>query len=191
MKLTTVTTNPRIGYMLMYVSSIWAVSSLGFLLPLQNLLGVSPRSASGIIGIFTSPWVHAGFGHLISNAVPLLVLGWACMFPNKEGFWYALAGGTLGGGISAWLLGGYGTVHIGASGVVFGMFGFLLSRGFYSRDLISIALALLTFFWYGFSMVIGILPVQPGVSWQAHFGGVLGGIVAARVMVSARRLQAT
>lgn len=165
----------------LFVGSIWLVSIVGFVFkPLQHVFGIEPRSLAGLVGIATAPWAHAGFGHLISNTAPLVVLGWLTMVPTKDGFWHALAGGILGAGVGAWLLGGAHTTHLGASGVVFGMFGYLMARSFYSQRLLDIAVALPVGVLYGFSMFLGLLPVYPGVSWQSHLGGAIGGVLAAR-----------
>ena len=171
----------RAQVLALFVGSIWLVSVAGFVLPLQHALGVQPRSLHGLLGIVTSPWAHGGLGHLVSNTVPLLVLGWLAMLPKQEGFWQALLGGALGGGLAAWLLGGAHTVHIGASGLVFGLFGFIMARGFYTRRMVDVAVALPAGALYGVSMLLGLLPVYPGVSWQSHLGGAVGGVLAARI----------
>lgn len=173
----------RAQVLALFVGSIWLVSVVGFVVPLQQALGVQPRTLHGLLGIITSPWAHGGLGHLVSNTVPLLILGWLTMLPKQEGFWHALLGGALGGGITAWLLGGAHTVHIGASGLVFGFFGYVMARGFYTRRLVDIAVALPAGVLYGFSMLMGLLPVYPGVSWQCHLGGVVGGVLAARIFM--------
>ncbi|KVP39844.1 rhomboid family intramembrane serine protease [Burkholderia ubonensis] len=170
----------RAQLLALFVGSIWAVSILGFVFPLRGALGVEPRSLFGLTGIITAPWVHASFGHLMSNTLPLLVLGWLATIPKQEGFWQAIIGGALGAGIGAWLLGAPNSVHIGASGLVFGLFGFVLARGFYARRLVDIAVALPAAALYGLSMFTGLLPVYPGVSWQSHLGGAIGGVLAAR-----------
>lgn len=170
----------RAQVLALFVGSIWLVSFAGFVFPLKHALGVEPRSLTGLLGIATAPWVHAGFGHLVANTVPLLVLGWLAMLPKQEGFWQALLGGALGAGAAAWLLGGANTVHIGASGLVFGLFGFIVARGFYARRLVDIAVAVPAAALYGVSMLLGVFPVYPGVSWQSHLGGAIGGVMAAR-----------
>jgi membrane associated rhomboid family serine protease len=164
----------------LFVGSIWVVSLAGFVFHLQHALGVQPRTLTGLTGIATAPWAHANLAHLVSNTVPLLVLGWLAMLPKQEGFWQALLGGTLGAGALAWLMGGAHTVHMGASGVVFGLFGFIVARGFYTRRVADIAVAVPTAALYGISMLLGVLPVYPGVSWQSHLGGAIGGVLAAR-----------
>jgi membrane associated rhomboid family serine protease len=170
----------RAAMLALYVGSIWAVSFAGFALPgVQHFLGVTPRSVHGLLGLFTAPWVHANFGHLMANTVPLIVLGWLSMFPRQEGFWQAVVGGTLGAGIAAWLLGGPYSVHIGASGVVFGLFGFILARGYFARRPVDILISLAAAMIYGISMLWSLLPVYPGVSWQSHVGGAIGGVLTA------------
>ena len=165
----------------LFVGSIWLVSIVGFLIPLQRMLGIEPRTLTSLPGLATAPWVHAGLGHLVANTMPLLVLGWLAVLPREKDFWQAVTGGALGAGAFAWLLGGPHTVHIGASGVVFGLFGFVLARGFFARRLVDIAIAVPATMLYGFSMVLGLLPVYPGVSWQSHLGGAVGGVLAARI----------
>ncbi|HDR9106003.1 rhomboid family intramembrane serine protease [Paraburkholderia sp. A2RO-4L] len=163
-----------------FVGSIWVVSFAGFAYsPLKNLLGVSPRTLHGFLGLLTAPWVHANLPHLLGNTWPLIVMGWLVILPRQEDFWIALAGSALCSGAVAWLIGGSYTVHIGASGVVFGFFGFLVARAFYDRRFVDILIAVPATAWYGYSMFFGLLPVYPGVSWQSHVGGALGGVLAA------------
>jgi membrane associated rhomboid family serine protease len=93
----------------------------------------------------------------------------------------------VGSGGAAWLLGAPGSVHIGASGVIFGYLGFLILAGWYERSVASIVLSLLVIVLWG-GMVIGVLPGQPGISWQAHLGGFLGGVLAARMFRLRRQI---
>lgn len=172
---------PRGRMLLFFVGSIWLVSVVSLLLPSSHALGVRPRTLAGLVGILASPWLHASWGHLISNTVPLLVLGWLAMLPRTSDFWRAVVGAILGAGLAAWLLGGSSTVHIGASGLVFGLFSYVLARGVYSRRLVDLAVALPAAALYGASMVLGVLPLYPGVSWQSHLGGAIGGALAAKL----------
>lgn len=173
---------PRAQLLLLFVGSIWLVSAVSLLLSANLVLGVRPRTLAGLLGIGTSPWFHASWGHLISNTLPLLVLGWLTMLPRPSDFWQAVIGAMLGAGLTAWLLGGANSVHIGASGVVFGLFSYVLARGMYSRRLIDLAVALPAAVLYGGSMLLGLLPLYPGVSWQSHVGGALGGVLAAKLL---------
>ena len=92
----------------------------------------------------------------------------------------------LGAGLCAWTFGAPGSVHIGASGLVFGYAGYLVARGFYTRNILSIVVAAFVAFSYGLTMLLGLLPLYSGVSWQSHVGGALGGILAARICAGAR-----
>lgn len=171
-----------------FAGSIWLVSMANLLLPLHlERLGVQPRSLSGLDGLVFAPWVHSSWGHLLSNTMPLLVLGWLAMVPRKQDIWFAIAGGMLGAGVLAWLIGGTHTVHIGASGVVFALGGFVVARGLYSRRMLDLAVAVPAVALYGISMLSGLLPLYPGVSWESHLGGALGGVVAANLLYAKNR----
>lgn len=141
--------------------------------------GIHPRTKQGLWGILFAPFLHGSTEHLIANTVPLIVLGWLVMLRDRRHFLSLTLWSMLGAGLCAWTLGAPGSVHIGASGVVFGYLGFLMLAGWYTRSLGAIALSVLvTVLWGG--VVFGVLPGQPGISWQAHLGGFLGGIIAAR-----------
>lgn len=141
--------------------------------------GVVPRTLSGLRGIIFAPFLHGNLAHLISNTLPFLALGWMVMLRDSRHFIPVTLYSMLGAGLGAWLLGAPGSVHIGASGVVMGYLGFLLLAGVYKRSFGSIVLSLITAGLWG-GLVMGIAPSQPGVSWQAHLGGFIGGILAAR-----------
>ncbi len=164
--------------LLLFISTIWAVSLAGFLFNAR--MGVQPRSVSGLLGILVAPWFHANWAHLLSNTLPLLVLGWFTMLPRKADFAEAVLGGLVGAGAAAWLLGGPHTLHLGASGLVFGLFGYVLARGLYQRQFVGMALAMVAAAVYGSSMALGLLPMYPGVSWQSHVGGAVGGFLMAK-----------
>ncbi len=173
----------RATVLLLFVATIWVVSLGGFLFNAR--LGVQPRSVAGLLGILVAPWFHANWAHLLSNTLPLLVLGWLTMLPRKADFGEAVLGGLVGAGAAAWLLGGAHTVHLGASGLVFGFFGYVMARGLYQRQFAGVALALVAGALYGGSMAWGLLPVFPGVSWQSHVGGAVGGFLMAKVSKAA------
>lgn len=142
-------------------------------------LGIRPRSMDGLSGVIAAPFLHGTLSHLSANSVPLLALGGLLLLADAKRFLSATLWAALGSGLVAWLLGPSGSVHIGASGIVFGYLGFLLSRGWFTRRLGLIALSLaVTAVWGG--LVLGVLPGEAGVSWQSHVGGLLGGVWAAR-----------
>jgi membrane associated rhomboid family serine protease len=110
-----------------------------------------------------------------------VLLGWLVMVRDAKHFIPVTLLSMLGAGLFAWTFGAPGTVHIGASGVVFGYLGFLMLAGWYARSLGAIVISILvTVLWGG--LVFGVLPGQPGISWQAHLGGFLGGALAARML---------
>ena len=141
--------------------------------------GVRPRSIDGLSGILFAPFLHANFNHLAANTIPVLALGWLVMLRDPRHFFVVVLTATLGGGLAAWLLGSPNSVHIGASGVVFGFFGFLVFAGWYARSAMSILLSVLVVSIWG-GLVFSVLPGQPGISWQEHLGGFIGGALAAR-----------
>ncbi len=180
----------RILLLTAFVGSMWFVFFLSSALPFLHLNrhGVVPRTPGGLQGILFAPWLHANLMHIVANTGGLLVLGWLCMWPRIANFWQATIGAMLGAGLCAWLLGAPYTVHIGASGLVFGYAGYLVARGYYTRHLFAMLVALFVAASYGLTMLFGLMPIYPGVSWQSHLGGVLGGILAARAAAHNRRL---
>jgi membrane associated rhomboid family serine protease len=166
-----------------FVGSIWLVFFLSVALPFLHLNrhGVVPRTLGGLQGILFAPWLHASMMHLVANTGGLLILGWLCTWPRIANFWQATIGAMLGAGLCAWLLGAPYTLHIGASGLVFGYAGYLVARGYYTRHVLAMLVALFVAASYGLTMLFGVMPIYPGVSWQSHLGGALGGILAARL----------
>jgi membrane associated rhomboid family serine protease len=165
----------------------WAVFVVNTLLGGALLvLGVIPRTTIGLRGILFAPFLHANLNHIVANSIPFLVLGWMVMLRDERHFIPVTVAGMLGSGLAAWLLGASGSVHIGASGVIFGYLGFLMLAGWYARSVSSILLSVVvTVVWGG--LVLGLMPGTPGISWQEHIGGFLGGVLAARSFRIARR----
>ena len=141
--------------------------------------GIIPRSVTGLRGILFAPFLHGNLNHLIANTIPFVALGWMVMLRDARHFLPVTLFSMLGAGLMAWTFGAPGSVHIGASGVVFGYLGFLLLAGVYTRSIGSILLSLVAAGVWG-GLVLGIAPGQVGISWQAHLGGFIGGILAAR-----------
>jgi membrane associated rhomboid family serine protease len=161
---------------------MWAVE-LFDLLPFINpdRFGIQPRSISGLTGIVCSPFLHDGFGHLIANSVPFIVLGGLVLFGGRRLFWKVTLFVMIVGGFGVWLFAGSFTNHIGASGLIFGYLGFLLTRGYFERSIIWMLTALIILVIYG-SLLFGVLPIRVGVSWQSHLFGFLAGVAAARLL---------
>ncbi|WP_438019851.1 rhomboid family intramembrane serine protease [Sorangium sp. So ce315] len=172
-----------------FVALLWAIELLDFLIFRGSLdaLGIRPRTASGLVGIALAPLLHGGFAHLAANTVPFLALGWLIMLRRTTDLVLVTLLSALVGGLGVWLVGAPSSVHVGASGVIFGYFGFLLLRGWFERSAVSIALSLVVGLVYG-GMIWGVLPSRMGISWEGHLFGFLGGVLAARLL--ARRLRA-
>lgn len=180
-----------------------AVGSLGFVALLWLLegfdsltgnqldgAGIRPGSSDGLGGVLLAPLLHLGWGHLIANTVPLLVLGFLVLL-SGVGHWVAVTATVwVVGGIGTWLLGGPGTIHLGASILVFGWLLYLIVRGIFTRRLGQIAVGVLVFVLYG-GALWGVLPGQPGVSWQGHFFGAVGGVMAAWWLAPHERVRRT
>ncbi|MEL7071493.1 MAG: rhomboid family intramembrane serine protease [Cyanobacteria bacterium J06581_3] len=175
----------QIKTLTMVVGLLWAIEIIDLTLGgWLDTFGILPRTAIGLRGILFSPFLHGNFMHLISNTVPLIVLSWFIML-SGIGDWLmvTLIAGLLGG-LGTWLIGSP-AIHIGASGVIFGYFGFLIARGYFERSFASIAFAVLVTFLYG-GIITGVAPGQAGISWEGHLCGLIGGIIAARLLTKDR-----
>jgi membrane associated rhomboid family serine protease len=158
----------------------WAVFVVNWILGGSLLsLGIIPRTAIGLRGILFAPFLHGSLNHIVANSIPFLALGWMVMLRDERHFIPVTLAGMIGSGLMAWLLGAPGTVHIGASGVIFGYLGYLMLTGWYMRSFGSILLSVIVTVVWG-SLVLGMMPGEQGISWQAHIGGFLGGVLAAR-----------
>ena len=148
--------------------------------------GIRPHSLIGLRGILFAPFLHGGFGHLIANTVPFLILGWLVMIQETSDFWIVTIITMIVGGVGTWMLGAPNSIHIGASSLIFGYLGFLLLRGYFQRNIASILLSLVVGFLYG-GLIWGVLPTQPGISWQGHLFGFLGGVLSAKLIAKEKR----
>lgn len=152
--------------------------------PLHHSLdayGIRPLSEQGLLGILFAPFLHGGFGHLIGNTIPFVVLGALIVLFRPAALVSVTLIVALLGGLGVWLLAPTGTVHIGASGIVFGYAGFLLANAWISRNIKSILLALPVLLFFTASLLSGLLP-QAQISWQGHASGLLAGIFSAYVL---------
>ena len=142
-------------------------------------LGLKPGTQEGVKGIFLMPFIHGqrDFSHIINNSVPTLVLLSALIYFYRKIAVYVVLFVWLGGGLLLWLLAkNTGSYHIGMSGVIYGLFGFLFISGFFRRYLPLQAISLFVVFIYG-SMIWGIFPMEPGISWEGHLFGLSVGLV--------------
>jgi membrane associated rhomboid family serine protease len=141
-----------------------------------NRFGLKPREVDGLWGVLTQPFLHESYGHLLSNTVPLVGIGWVLMLSGIRVWLFVTATVIVLGGLATWVVGPSNTVIVGASGMVFGWLGYLLARAYFTRRLkwILTAVALLVFFG---TLLGSLLPtVNARVSWQSHVCGFLAGI---------------
>ena len=163
-----------------FLSVMWGVEILnGFMGHRLSIWGILPRTTLGLIGIPLSPILHGSFNHVLSNTIPFLLLGGLVGLRGSQ----KLVGVSLFiivvGGVAVWLL-GRSAIHVGASGLVFGYFGYLVANGWYDRRPISILVAIAVIILYG-GLIFGVLPTVSFVSWEAHLFGLIAGVLAARL----------
>lgn len=142
-------------------------------------LGIRAHDATDLWSVFTAPLMHLDWTHLMGNALPLWIFGFLILLSGGREFWRVCLWSTVCSGLAAWLLSPPGSNTLGASGVIFGMLTYLLLRGIFTRRPGQIVLAVVVFLLFG-GLLWGVLPSSPGISWQAHLGGAVGGVLAAR-----------
>jgi membrane associated rhomboid family serine protease len=171
-----------------FIALIWILEIIDmlFLRGALNAYGIRPRSIIGLRGILFAPFLHGGLGHVLANTIPFLTFGWLIMLRETSDFFVVTAVTMLTSGLGVWLIASPYTVHIGASGLIFGYFGFLLLRGYFERSFSAILFSLIVGLLYG-SLIWGVLPLQLGISWQGHLFGFLGGALAARLLARRKR----
>src|SRR5689334_9995559 len=162
-----------------------------------NDSGIRPLESDGLLGILFAPLLHANWDHLIANTIPALILGFLMTLAGMSRFIFATVLIWLLGGFGTWLLGNIGahcpyvgvrceTNHIGASGLIFGWLAFLIVFGFFTRKVWEIVVGVVVLLVYG-SVLFGVLPGTPGVSWQGHLCGAVAGVVAAYLLSGPER----
>jgi membrane associated rhomboid family serine protease len=147
--------------------------------------GIRPRDGDGLQGIVFSPFLHASWGHLIGNTVPFVVLGGLIALSGLARVAAVTATVALVGGAGVWLFAPSNSLHIGASGVVFGYAGYLVARGIFTRSVLHLAVGAVVAAVWGTTLLSGLVP-HDGISWQGHLFGGLGGIIAARLLSPTR-----
>ena len=161
-----------------FVVLLWLIHLMNWGLGLNPWpLGVRPREWSGLVGILTAPLVHSGFAHLFANSVPLATMGAAMLFLYPHASLRVMPAVYLGPGVLVWLF-GRGSAHLGASGLVYGLVSYVFVAGLLRRDRRAIAASLLVVFIYG-SLAWGVLPIEPGVSWETHLSAAVIGVLLA------------
>ncbi len=176
--------------LLAVVTAMWALEIVDVAVDhrLDNY-GIEPRDVDALPGIVSSPFLHAGFGHLIGNTIPLVAMGLAIALAGaRRVIMVSLVVGLIAG-LGTWLTAGANTETIGASGLVFGFATYLMTRFFFSRRVLDLALGIGVLVVWGTSLLASLAPT-PGVSWQAHLFGAIGGVVAARAVGSGAAARA-
>ena len=177
----TLSNKNRFYVAILLVGLIWVLSLLQLLGIFNNFIPkLLPRHISGLPGIITMPFTHGSLIHLISNTFPLVVFSALISLKGNKYFLEVTASIILISGVMLWLM-GRGTFHIGASGLVFGYFGFLLMRMYYSPSISTILISIVVFLLYG-GIIFGILPRGGHISWEGHLFGLIAGILVARMM---------
>jgi membrane associated rhomboid family serine protease len=162
---------------LVFVGILWAMYLLSLVWPSVREYGLRPRTASGLVGIFTMPLLHANLRHIVANTIPLVVLLFLLAGSRARSWMIALEIIVLSG-VMLWLFGRRAN-HIGASALISGLIAFLILGGVFERRAVPIIVAVVTFALYGGSLLWGVIPRAPGVSWEGHlFGAIAGGLLA-------------
>jgi membrane associated rhomboid family serine protease len=152
--------------------------------------GIHPRDVGGLPEIVSAPFLHVGFGHLVSNTVPFAIMGAAIALGGLARVAVVTAVVALVSGLGTWLIAPADTVHLGASGLVFGYATYLVSRGVLTRGLLDLGVGALVVVVWGIGLLQGLLP-QDHISWQAHLFGAIGGVCAASILAGRRPQPAT
>jgi len=175
---------------------MWAIQLADAVLP-GSFTGFGLRSwdLGSLPGVLLGPLLHAGWAHLIGNTLPLLVLGCLVAVEGAGRFWLVTTVSAVVGGVGTWLVNAPGTLTVGASVLVFGFFAYVIVRIFsphpVSHRIAYALIALFVIVLYGGSMLAGIIGAGPGVSWQAHLFGAVGGVIAALLGTGRREARIT
>jgi membrane associated rhomboid family serine protease len=141
--------------------------------------GIQPKKVEGLLGVFTSPFLHGDLNHLYNNSMPLLVLSLALFYFYNKIAWKVILYGVLLSGFLTWIIGNSGN-HIGASGLIYVLVSFIFFKGIFAKHYRLIALSLMVIFLYG-SMIWYVFPIKQGMSWEGHLGGLITGLLFALV----------
>jgi membrane associated rhomboid family serine protease len=165
--------------MLVLLAGMWILEFLDQLSGNRlDQLGIHAREIDGMPEILTAPFLHAGWDHLMSNSLPFVVLGFLVLLSGLARWLVSSLIIIVISGMTAWLLTPVHTIILGASGLIFGWLTYLLARGLWSRRPAQVVIAVLVLLVYG-GLIWGLFPGNAGISWQAHLGGAVGGVLAA------------
>jgi membrane associated rhomboid family serine protease len=161
------------------IAALWLIELVDALVFGGSLetLGLKPRTRAGLPGLVLHPLLHTDLAHLTANSVSLAIFGLMVLLRDERDFWAVTALAWVLGGIGTWLI-GYAGNHIGASGVIFGYFGYLLLTGWFERRFGAMVLSTLVLLVWG-NILFGLIPLRRGISWELHVFGFIGGVLAA------------
>jgi membrane associated rhomboid family serine protease len=166
---------------------LWAFTFINFLLGYRlNYLGIYPRSFRGLFGIIFSPILHQNFGHLFYNSIPFFLLASLILAEGRVTFYYVTTFVILFGGLGIWLF-GRRAIHIGASTLVMGYFGYLLANAYYHFSMSAILLALICLYYFS-GLFLSLIPGKKGVSLEGHISGFVAGIASSYLLPTVARL---
>ena len=170
----------RFSPLLLLLAAIWCLEAVNLVTGHALVqFGIVPRSVSGLVGVPLAPFLHFGLAHTVSNTLPLLILGGLLLVSNGARFWHVTVTAILGGGLLTWALARcVPNVHVGASGLLFAYFGYLVTRGIVERSIVAMTVTLVVVFLYG-GMIWGVLPGRPFISFESHLFGFAIGIAIA------------
>jgi membrane associated rhomboid family serine protease len=175
-------TDPRrtaIGIVIALVALMWVLEVVDVALDHRlDRYGIEPRDPDGLDGVVAAPFLHVGFGHLIANTLPFVVMGVVIAFEGPLRLVGVTAIVAVVSGLGTWLVAPENTIHLGASGVVFGYATYLIARGLFNRRAGELAIGVGVAVLWGGALLGGLEP-QRGISWQGHLFGALGGLLAA------------
>ncbi len=175
----------EIWLIVVFITVIWCVFFFDQLLPLE-IFGLRPRNVFGLVGIPSMTFLHGSLSHILSNTFPLATL-LLLLVSSRANSMLVVVLIILIGGAMLWLLGDGRTIHIGASLLVFGLAGFLLTNGFFiERKLLTVLISIFVLFSYGGALLSGVVPWQKGISWDGHLYGLIAGVIVAFCVANKR-----
>lgn len=164
-----------------FVALLWVILLLDAVTEVSFLqYGLRPGAVDGLLGIFTAPLLHGGVEHLFNNSIPLLVGLTACLFLYPNASLLVIPAIWLGSGLLGWFI-GRPSLHFGASGLLYGLLAFVFLSGVLRRDMRSVSVSLLVGFFYG-TLVWGVFPIRPNMSWELHLSGAFMGVLMALLL---------
>lgn len=180
-KILTLNMLKRLEPVFLFVGILYGILLVDWALPVKiNAFGIIPRSQSGLIGIVSAPFLHANFSHLASNTFPLVAMLITLVIFYEKKVLKLILGVVLLSGVLVWCFGREAN-HIGASGLIYGLAGFLIANGIIERKVMSIVISVIIGIIYG-GLIYGVLPTQPDVSWEGHLFGAISGVLMSYVL---------